>query len=208
MAEAAAGRRIDTVVFDLGNVLIRWDPRAPFVGRMDPGDVTRFFTEVDFASFNHEQDRGRSWSDAREWLAARHPGHLRALDLYITHFRDSLRGPVPGSDDLVRDVRAAGRRVLGLTNWSAETFPLAETVAPAIALLEGVLVSGEVGVAKPDPTIFALLGDRFGLDPATTVVADDSLANVEAARAAGYVGLLFVDADTLRRDLVAVGVLP
>jgi len=108
----------------------------------------------------------------------------------------------------VRDVRAAGRRVLGLTNWSAETFHLAAIVAPAVGLLEGVLVSGEVGVAKPDPAIFALLAEQYGLDPGRTVFTDDSGANVQAARAAGYVGLPFTDADTLRRDLQAEGVLP
>ncbi|MHB1489617.1 MAG: HAD family hydrolase [Cellulomonas sp.] len=207
MRGVAVGRAVDAVVFDLGNVLVRWDPYAPFTGRMDPTEVERFFVEVDFASFNHEQDRGRSWAEARAWLAARLPHHVPALDLYVSHFADSLRGPVPGSDGVVRDVRAAGVRVLGLTNWSAETFGHAVTAAPAIGMLEGVLVSGEVGIAKPAPEIFALLTEQFDLDPQRTVFTDDSRINVEAARAAGYIGLPFDDADGLRRDLAAWGVI-
>ena len=207
MRRTDADRPIDAVVFDLGNVLVRWDPTGPFVGRMDPADVERFFAEIDFPSFNHEQDRGRSWAEARAWLARRFPQHVPALDLYVSHFTDSLKGPVPGSDGLVRDVLAAGVRALGLTNWSAETFRHAPTAAPAIALLDGVLVSGEVGIAKPDPEIFTLLAARFDLDPQRTVFTDDSPTNVEASRAAGYVGLLFESSDDLRRELCARGVI-
>ena len=207
MRRPESDRPIDAVVFDLGNVLVRWDPTAAFTGRMDPAEVERFFAEIDFASFNHEQDRGRSWAEARAWLDQRFPQHVPALDLYVSHFTDSLRGPVPGSEGLVRDVLAAGVRALGLTNWSAETFCHASAAAPAIALLERVLVSGEVGIAKPDPEIFTLLATRFDLDPQRTVFTDDSSINVEAARAAGYVGLLFDDADGVRRELRARGVI-
>ena len=207
MRRPESDRPIDAVVFDLGNVLVRWDPTAAFTGRMDPAEVERFFAEIDFASFNHEQDRGRSWAEARAWLDQRFPQHVPALDLYVSHFTDSLRGPVPGSEGLVRDVLAAGVRALGLTNWSTETFRHAPAAAPAIALLERVLVSGEVGIAKPDPEIFTLLATRFDLDPQRTVFTDDSSINVEAARAAGYVGLLFDDADGVRRELRARGVI-
>ena len=112
---------------------------------------------------------------------------------------------MPGSDDLVRDLRALGLRLLGLTNWSAETFHLAEPAAPAIGLLEDVLVSGEVGVAKPDPEVFALLTGRFGLRPERTVFVDDSAPNVAAAAAAGFDAVLFTTADALRADLAARG---
>jgi len=196
---------IDTVVFDLGNVLVRWDPYLPFVGRMDRGDVEAYFAEIDFATFNQRQDAGRPWSAARAELAARSPQHLAAFDVYLDHFADSIAGPVPGSSELVRELIAAGIRVLGLTNWSAETFHLAVPAAPVIGLLEAVLVSGEVGVAKPDPRIFALLTDRFAVNPSTAVFTDDVERNVDAARAAGYVGLVFTGADRLRSDLVALG---
>lgn len=197
---------IDTVVLDLGNVLVRWDPRRAFAGRLPARDTEAFLVDFDFMAFNHQQDAGRSWADARVALAASAPEHLPALDLYVEHIADSLVGPVPGSAELVRDLRASGVRLLGLTNWSAETFHLAETAAPAIGLLEDVLVSGEVAVAKPDPRIFALLTQRFGLRPERTVFADDSAANVAAGSAAGYDAVLFTTADALRADLVARGV--
>ncbi|WP_421741443.1 HAD family hydrolase [Cellulomonas sp.] len=197
---------IDAVVLDLGNVLVRWDPRGAFAGRLPARDTEAFLVDFDFMAFNHQQDAGRSWADARVDLAASAPEHLPALDLYLEHIADTLVGPVPGSAELVHDLRASGVRLLGLTNWSAETFHLAETAAPAIGLLEGVLVSGEVGVAKPDPRIFALLTQRFGLRPERTVFADDSAANVAAGSTAGYDAVLFTTADALRADLVARGV--
>jgi len=197
---------IEAVVLDLGNVLVRWDPRRPFVGRLGASATEAFLTEFDFLGFNHRQDSGRSWADARADLAASAPEHLPALDVYVEHFADTLAGPVAGSARLVRDLRAAGIRLLGLTNWSAETFHLAAPAAPAIGLLEDVLVSGEVGLAKPDPRIFRLLTDRYGLRPDRTVFADDSVANVTAAADAGFVALLFTTADALRADLRARGV--
>ena len=196
---------IDTVVLDLGNVLVRWDPAGPFVGRLPVPEAAAFLTEFDFMAFNHLQDAGRSWADARADLAAVAPEHLPALDVYVEHFADTLAGPVPGSDDLVRDLRTLGVRLLGLTNWSAETFHLAEPAAPAIALLEDVLVSGEVGVAKPDPRVFALLTRRFGLRPECTVFVDDSATNVAAGAAAGFDAVLFTTAEELRASLVARG---
>lgn len=196
---------IDAVVFDLGNVLVGWDPHRPFVGRLPAREVDAFFTDLDFAAFNHEQDAGRSWADARRALAGTAPEHLPALDLYVAHFADTLVGPVAGTERLVRDLATLGVRLLGLTNWSAETFHLAEPAAPAIGLLEGVLVSGEVGVAKPDPRVFALLTQRFGLDPGRTLFTDDSATNVAAAAAAGFQAVLFTSADALRADLAARG---
>jgi len=198
---------IDTVVLDLGNVLVRWDPRLALAGRLPERDVEAFLVDFDFMAFNHQQDAGRSWADARAALATTAPEHLAALDLYLEHFTDAIAGPVPGSQDVVRELDDAGIRLLGLTNWSAETFHLADRAAPAITLLEDVLVSGEVGVAKPDPRIFALLGQRYGLHPERTVFVDDSAANVAAGAAAGYDAVLFTTAEAFRADLVARGVL-
>ncbi|WP_421733796.1 HAD-IA family hydrolase [Cellulomonas sp.] len=197
---------IEAVVLDLGNVLVRWDPYLALAGRLPAGDAEAFLVDFDFMAFNHQQDAGRSWADARADLAASAPEHLPALDLYLEHFTDAIAGPVPGSEQLVGELHDAGIRLLGLTNWSAETFHLAEHAAPAIGLLEDVLVSGEVGVAKPDPRIFALLTQRYGLLPERTVFADDSAANVAAGAAAGYDAVLFTTADALRADLVARGV--
>ena len=195
-----------TVVLDLGNVVLRWDPYLPFVGRMERSDVDAFFDEVDFPAFNHQQDAGRTWAEARAEIADRFPQHLAAVDVYVEHFGETLSGPVPGTERLVRELITAGVRLLGLTNWSAETFHHAEQVAPAVGLLEGIVVSGEVGLAKPDPRIFELLTRRFGLDPASTVFVDDSGPNVAAAAQLGFDAVLFTSAARLRADLVARGI--
>ncbi len=199
---------IRTVVLDLGNVLVRWDPRLAFAGHLTDAEVDAFFADVDFPELNLRQDAGRPWSEARAEVARRHPAHVAALDRYVEHFADTLPGPVPGSAALVDELRAAGVRLLGLTNWSAETFRHAVPAAPAIGLLEDVLVSGREGIAKPDPRIFRLLADRYHLDPAATLFADDSPRNVAAAAAEGYVAVLFTTADALRADLVVHGLLP
>ncbi|GIG20350.1 haloacid dehalogenase [Cellulomonas chitinilytica] len=195
----------EAVVLDLGNVVLAWDPYLPFVGRMERSAVDAFFADVDFAAFNHRQDAGRSWADARAEVAERFPEHVDALDVYVEHFAETLPGPVPGTEQLVRDLLDAGVRVVGLTNWSAETFHHAGRVAPAVGLMEGVVVSGEAGLAKPDPRIFELTAVRFGLTPDRTVFADDSPANVEAAARVGFDSLVFTSADRLRADLVARG---
>lgn len=199
--------RVDAVVLDLGNVLVHWDPAGPFAGLLTDDEVQQFFADVDFAELNHRQDAGRPWGDARAEVERRHPEHVATLDLYVERFAHSLPGPVPGSAEVVDALRAAGVRVLGLTNWSAETFHHAVPAAPVIGRLEAVVVSGREGVAKPDPRIFRLLAERHGLEPARTVFADDSRANVEAAAALGYQAVLFTTAEALRAELVARGAL-
>lgn len=199
---------VDAVVFDLGNVLVRWEPERALAGRLTPAEVGRFLADVDFPELNHRQDAGRPWADARAEVAATHPEHVATLDAYVRHFADSLAGPVPGSAEVVDELRAAGVRVLGLTNWSAETFHHAEPAAPVIGRLEAVVVSGREGVAKPDPRIFRLLAARHGLDPARTVFTDDAPRNVEAAAAEGFQAVLFTDAAALRAELVRRGALP
>ncbi|ROS30663.1 HAD family phosphatase [Cellulomonas sp. PhB150] len=197
---------IDTVVFDLGDVLVRWDPRGPFVARLAQEAVDAFLHEFDFRTFNLQQDAGRSWADARLELEQVAPEHVPAMDLFVQHFADSLVGPVPGTAEIVEDLAAAGVRLLGLSNWSAETFHLAEPAAPAIGLLEGVVVSGHEKLSKPDPRIYALLVERYGLDPARTLFTDDSPPNIAAAAAAGLDAVHFTSADDLRERLVARGV--
>lgn len=200
--------RVDAVVLDLGNVLVRWEPAAAFAGLLTDAEVRRFLDDVDFPELNRLQDAGRPWSEARAEVARRHPEHVATLDLYVERFAHALPGPVPGSAALVDELRAAGVRVIGLTNWSAETFHHAVPAAPAIGLLEEVVVSGREGIVKPDPAIFRLVADRHGLDPARTVFADDSAANVDAAAALGFQAVLFTSADALRAELVTRGVLP
>ncbi|HLT84816.1 MAG TPA: HAD family phosphatase [Phototrophicaceae bacterium] len=200
-----ANGRITTVVFDLGKVLVEWDPYEAFAERWTREEFADFHAEIDFPAFNHEQDAGRTFADARAALAQTHPHRVGDFDHYVANFPRSLGGPVEGTTEIVDALRGSGVRVLGLTNWSAENFHEAARSAPVIDRLEDVLVSGREGLAKPDPAIFALLVERFGLEPARTVFIDDSRPNVDAAAAAGLVALHFTGADRLREDLRALG---
>lgn len=197
---------LDTVLFDLGNVLVAWDPRVPLSAELPPDEVERFLEASAFRELNHRLDAGLPWDDAEAELAARDPAAARALRVYRDGYARALTGPVPGMTELVGDLRGAGLRLVGLTNWSAETWPLALPAAPLIRLLHGVVVSGVEGLAKPDPRVFALAAERYGLDPACTVFVDDSPVNVAAAAGLGYDALVFTGAGDLRRDLAARGV--
>ncbi|PZR52772.1 HAD family phosphatase [Xylanimonas oleitrophica] len=195
---------VDTVVYDFGNVLVRWDPRGAYSG-LDPAEVDRFFAEFDFMAFNLRQDAGRPFAEGRAEVARTHPRWAPLVDTYLERYADTLGGPVPGSADLVTELKQHGLRLYGLTNWWAETFHHAAHAAPAVDLMDGVVVSGRVGLAKPDPAIFEHLCERFDVDPARAVFVDDSPVNVQAAAALGFHALHFTTTDTLRQDLRALG---
>ena len=196
-----------TVVFDLGGVLIDWDPHYLYRQLLPPDEVQPFLDEVGFAEWNHEQDAGGSWVEAVERHSARHPHRRDLLAAYPERFAETMSGPVPGTVELLRELHTDGVRLLALTNWSAETFPHALARFDFLALFEGILVSGVERVAKPDPRVFRLLVERYDLDPAATVFVDDAARNVAAGSEAGLRAVLFRGADQLRRDLSRLGLL-
>ncbi len=199
--------RVEAVVFDLGGVLIDWDPRRLYRQLLPEQDVEAFLTEVGFAAWNHAQDAGRPFAEAVEVHARRFPHRRELLAAYAERFAETLAGPVPGSVEVLRELAVAGVRLLALTNWSAETFPVAEERFDFLRLFEAIVVSGRERVAKPDPAVFALLLRRHRLDPARTVFVDDGPANVAAASAAGLLAVRFTDARRLRADLAGLGLL-
>ncbi|WP_098482355.1 HAD family hydrolase [Georgenia soli] len=198
----------DTVVFDLGRVLVGWEPYLALADRMTRDEWETFSAAVDFPAVNHAMDAGLPHADAIARVEASHPEHAATLARYCSNFAATLTGPVDGTTEIVGELASAGTRLVGLTNWSAETFHHAAVSSPVIERLEGVVVSGREGVVKPDPAIFRILVDRHGLRPEATVFVDDSPANVAGAEAIGIRGLVFTDAAQLRADLVELGLLP
>jgi haloacid dehalogenase superfamily, subfamily IA, variant 3 with third motif having DD or ED/haloacid dehalogenase superfamily, subfamily IA, variant 1 with third motif having Dx(3-4)D or Dx(3-4)E len=199
--------RITAVVFDLGGVLIDWDPRYLYRKLMAEDEVEAFLSEIGFREWNHAQDAGGSWDEAVESLAARHPHRRDLIAAYPSRFAETLGGPIDESVALLDELRRRGMRVIGLTNWSNGTFPHARSTFGFLDDFEGIVVSGEEGVAKPDPTLFRILLDRYGLVPQETVFIDDAPANVAAAKALGLVALRFTDPARLRADLSRLGLL-
>lgn len=193
----------EVIVYDFGNVLVGWDPYRAFTGRTR-AEVDAWMAEIDFATFNHAQDAGRTWDQARAALADR--AHLVPLvDEYVAGFARTLTGPVAGSAELVAELRGAGLRLVGLTNWSAELFEHAGAAAPATRLMDDVVVSGRVGLAKPDPAIFEHLIATCDVDPARAVFVDDSAPNVATAAALGFRTVLFTTTPALRSALRDLG---
>jgi 2-haloacid dehalogenase len=200
--------RVTTITFDLGGVLIDWDPRYLYRSLFDDeAEMEAFLAEVTTPAWNAEQDAGRPWVDAVDALAAEFPEHRPLIEAYRQRWPETLGDAIQGTVDVLAELRDAGVHLLALSNWSAETFPVALERYPFLGWFEGIVISGEVGAAKPDERIFQVLIERHGIEPAKTVFVDDTVANVEAAEELGFIGLRFHDPDRLRTDLERLGVL-
>jgi len=198
----------DAVVFDLGGVLIDWDPRHLYRKLLaDEAAVEEFLATVCTPEWNAEQDRGRPFAEGVAELVERHPAHAAAIVAYHERWMEMLGGEIPGTVAVLAELRAAGVPLYALSNWSAETFRLTRGRFPFLEWFDGLVVSGEEGVTKPDRRIFELLIERFGLVAAATLFVDDSAANVIAARDLGLDAVRFRGAGGLRRDLAARGLL-
>jgi 2-haloacid dehalogenase len=207
MTFAAPASGIDTVVFDLGNVLINWDPRHLYrkLFGADHAAMERFLAEVCTAEWNERQDAGRPWEEGIAEAIARHPQHADLIRAFHLRWEEMLGGPMVESIAVLQELRSAGLRLLALTNWSQETFPIALERFEFLHWFEGILVSGREKLIKPDPAIFRLLVSRFAIDAARAVFIDDNLRNVLAAKQVGLHAIHFTGAPQLRAELRRLG---
>jgi 2-haloacid dehalogenase len=195
------------IVFDLGQVLIRWEPERPY-RRLIPDAAARrkFLSEVCTPAWNLEQDRGRSWQDAEAALIAEHPDEAELIRAFRRNWNEMVPDAIPGTAAIVDELIDGGADVTALTNFAADTYLVAESRFPVFKRFRGVTVSGRVGLVKPDPAIYRHHAAAFGLEPARTLFFDDSAANVDAARTVGWNAELFTGADRMRQDLARYGV--
>jgi 2-haloacid dehalogenase len=197
---------LTTVVFDLGNVLLDWDPRRLYRQLIDdPAELDHFLTEIASMSWHHRQDSGRSTVEATAELQAQHPEHAELIGAFYSRWPEMTAGALPATVDILRELREAGIRLIALTNWPADTFPPARDRFPFLSWFEGIVVSGEEGLAKPDPEIFRRLFERYDVDPQSAAYIDDTARHVETARSLGMTSFVFDDAAALRRDLAGAG---
>ncbi|AKI01462.1 haloacid dehalogenase superfamily protein, subfamily IA, variant 3 with third motif having DD or ED [Hoeflea sp. IMCC20628] len=195
-------RPVRHIVFDIGKVLIHYDPNTPF-SRLIPNEAERneFFATVCTHEWNLEQDRGRSWADAEALLIEEFPDKADLIRAFRTHWHEMVSHAYDGSVDFMLDLIQQGRDVTMLTNFAADTFKQAREIYPFLKVPRGVTVSGEIGLIKPDRAIYETHAKSFDLDPAACLFIDDSQKNVDGAIAAGWQSVLFTDPETLREDV-------
>lgn len=191
------------IVFDIGNVLIRWNLHAAFAGHFaSAAETDAYLAEVGFSDWNRQQDGGRTWAEAVDDLRARHGERAHPAALYPERHRLTIAEPIEGTWDLAQRLAENGHALYAITNWSAESWRDALETHPRLAdRFRDIVVSGREKMLKPDPAIYRLLIDRNGLAAADCLFIDDSAANVEGARAVGMDAVLFTDPAALERDL-------
>ena len=198
---------IKHIVFDVGRVLIHWDPEIPFRHLIpDENERQYFMNNICTPEWNIEQDRGRTWADAENHLIEQHPEKEPLIRGYRKHWLEMTHGALDGSVTIMKSLINDGMDVTLLTNFHQETFPLAKKKFPFLKLPRGATVSGEIGLIKPDLAIYQHHTQAHGLDPAATLFFDDSPKNVESAHTAGWQAELFTDASQMQADLDKHGI--
>jgi 2-haloacid dehalogenase len=202
------GPDITAIVFDLGGVLIDWDFRDLYRKLLPSEDeVEWFLSTVCTPEWHSHHDRGRPMAEGVAELVARFPEYETLIRAWDQRFTETWRGPITETVEILAELKSRALPLYALTNWPAEKFPLARRMFQFIDWFDGVVVSGEVGMVKPEPGIFELLCERYGLTPARTLFIDDVQGHVEAARALGFRALRFRSPRQLRVELAGLGLL-
>lgn len=197
------------IIFDLGGVLIDWNPRYLYRKIFaDEAAMERFLSGVTTPDWNEEQDAGRPLQEATEWLVARHPEQEAEIRAFYGRWDEMLAGPIEGTVYLLRELKERGdHRLFALTNWSAETWPVAWERYDFLRWFGDILVSGRERMRKPEERFYRLMEERFGIRLEESLFIDDNLRNVEAARRCGLETLHFESPEKLRRELEERGLI-
>ena len=196
------------IVYDFGGVLIDWSPYHLY-RKLLPSDeaVREFLEEIKFNEFNKKLDAGYPFSKMKVDLLEKYPLQQELVRAFFDRWMECTGEALQPTVDIMREVKAEGYPVFGLSNWSTETFPLLRHRYPFLPELDGYLLSGMAGVAKTDEEIFRIFLQRFGRDADECVFIDDAQVNIDTARRLGFTGILFRDAPQLRSDLQELGIL-
>jgi len=198
-----------SVIFDVGRVLFDWDLRYLFARLIaDKDELEWFVTNVVTPQWHFQHDAGRPLAEMVPERKAAFPGHAPLIDAYAARFNETIPGPMPGSLELVERLDAAGVPLFAITNFGHEFWEAFRPTQPVFDRFRDIVVSGTEKLMKPDPAIYHLAIERFGVDPAGALFIDDNAANVAGAESVGIAGHLFEDAATLEAELVARGYLP
>jgi 2-haloacid dehalogenase len=198
------------VIFDVGNVLFPWNPRSLYERLIhDDRALDAFLAEVVTQDWHFQHDAGRPFAETSAELIAQFPEHEALIAAWGARFNETIGDAIAGMPEIVADLDSAGVPLFAITNFSGEFWrawaPLHQDI---FGRFRDVVVSGDEKLVKPNPAIYRLALERFGLDPGDAVFVDDNAANVDAANALGIRGILFASADSFRAELVRLGLLP
>lgn len=199
---------INTIIFDLGGVLIDWNPRYLYekVFKTEK-EIDYFLDNICTSDWNEEQDGGRSLAEATKILVDQYPEHKTAIEHYYGRWEEMLKGDIPGTVRVLEKLKESGKyKLYALTNWSSETFPIAEQRFEFLSYFDGIVVSGTEKDRKPFPSFYQLMLDRYAIDPKTAVFIDDRYSNIEGAEKVGISGIHYIDPVQLEKELKAKGV--
>jgi 2-haloacid dehalogenase len=196
-------------IFDLGGVLIDWNPRYLYRKLFNGNETAMeyFLAAVCTSSWNAQQDAGRSFAEGCDCLKRLHPDKAELIDAWFQRYEEMLGGEIPGTVEILRELRSRSVPIYGLSNWSAETFPIALSRFECLSWFNGVLLSGEAKMLKPDRRIFEMFLDTFRIEPSRAIYIDDRNENVEAAIELGMQGVVFRDSRALRVELTRAGLI-
>ena len=200
---------IQAIIFDFGGVVINWDPHNLFDKYFanDSQATSNFLTEINFSSWNLAQDKGYPFDKAVMELSAQFPQYAHLIRAYDEEWEQSITGVIPGTVEILYQLKAAGYALYGLTNWSAEKFHLVKHKYEVFNIFEDIVVSGEVKLIKPDPTIFRLLLQRIHRQAEECLLVDDSEQNIVIARKMGFTTHHFISPTQLQLALLSRGLL-
>jgi 2-haloacid dehalogenase len=196
------------IVFDLGGVLLDWNPRHLYQKLFpDQEELDFFLAEVCSPSWNAQMDASKPFQEAIDELIIQHPGYSEQIQAYFSRWEEMMGGVIPETVDILRELKENGSDLAALSNWSAETFPRVRGKYDFLDWFDPLILSGEVGVAKPDPAIFHHLLQVLGLPPWDCLFIDDSLDNVQEAKRQGFSTIHFQSPAELRDELSGRGLL-
>ncbi|MBI5932216.1 MAG: HAD family phosphatase [Chloroflexi bacterium] len=199
---------IQAIIFDFGGVLIEWDPRNLYRQCFQtPEQMERFLTDVNFSQWNLQFDKGVPFAEGIAELSAQFPHYATYIHALGTRWEETLGDSIRGAVDILRELQRAGYPLYALSNWSAETFPIARRKFDFFDAFREIVLSGEVKMIKPERGIFELMLQKIGRPAHECLFIDDAQANVEAARALGITSILFHSPDELEMDLKALKIL-
>jgi 2-haloacid dehalogenase len=200
---------VDTIIFDLGGVLIDWNPRYLYRKILkSEEEVSWFLNNICTSEWNDMQDAGRTFEEATDELVSKHPEWEAPIRAWYGRWQETITGPVQETVDILREIKETkSHRLLALTNWSAETFPWALDNFEFLHWFEGIVVSGIEKTRKPYADFYQILFDRYKVEPSRAIFIDDNIKNIEGAANIGLPAIHFVTPADLRKELVQRGIL-